>query len=80
MKECFKKFFPTVLRQNQIAWGKDLTNDELEIINDRIRFFYLNGNSIETAPLPIKCDVRYFIVHKNLTKKSYTYNFYACRF
>ncbi|XP_065202765.1 esterase E4-like [Planococcus citri] len=57
MKESFKNFFTTALRQNAIGWGKDLTNDEIDIINDLIRSFYANGDSVQTAPLPIKCDI-----------------------
>lgn len=54
--------FRTSYRQNKAGWTANLTDEELEIINNEIEVFYLNGDRIENAPTPVKVDVRKRVV------------------
>lgn len=49
--------FYSSYRQNCWSWGYHITDQEAEEIKKQIDSFYLNGGSIETAPLSLKVDV-----------------------
>lgn len=49
--------FRTSFCQNRWGWGCNLNEDQVDFINQQILSFYLNGDSIDTAPLCVKIDV-----------------------
>ncbi|XP_065202746.1 esterase E4-like [Planococcus citri] len=56
--ESTKKNFKTAIRQNAWGWGRDLTDDDIEKINEQIESFYFDGKSIKQASLLKMIDVQ----------------------
>ncbi|XP_065222437.1 esterase E4-like [Planococcus citri] len=65
-KKASMKYFFKSIRQNCWGWGAKLNDDQLKYIQNKIQSFYLKGNSIENAPLPIKCDIQSDIAASDL--------------
>ncbi|XP_065202737.1 esterase E4-like [Planococcus citri] len=56
--ESTKKNFKTTIRQNAWGWGRDLTDDDIEKINEQVESFYLEGKSIKHASLSKMIDIQ----------------------
>ncbi|XP_065219358.1 juvenile hormone esterase-like [Planococcus citri] len=56
-KTITRNFYSTV-RQNYYGWGRDLSNEDLKQMQKEIEKFYLNGNSVDNAPLSLKVDIQ----------------------
>ncbi|XP_065202735.1 esterase E4-like [Planococcus citri] len=48
----------TTIRQNKWGWGRDLSDEDLELINKEIESFYLQGEPIEKAPISTLIDIQ----------------------
>lgn len=58
MRKATLENFYTVYTQNPRGWGRAIDKKEIDIIAEKIRSFYLNGEPIETAPISLQIDVR----------------------
>lgn len=54
--------FYSTYRQNEWGWGRNITDEEVELIKDQVNDFYLNGDSLKNAPFQLKVDVRISII------------------
>ncbi|XP_065202785.1 juvenile hormone esterase-like [Planococcus citri] len=57
-KNLIKKNFYSTVRQNPWGWGANLNDEELKQIQKQIETFYLNGKSVDNAPLMTKIDIQ----------------------
>lgn len=58
IKRLFSEHFDKSLTQNAWAWGANLKDDELKLIQKEMEDFYFNGKCMDTASESAKCDVR----------------------
>lgn len=58
LKEETETNFKGSLRQNCFSWGNHLNEEDIQSIYKEVEDFYLNGQPVEQASLPIKMDVR----------------------
>ncbi|XP_065202789.1 esterase E4-like [Planococcus citri] len=53
-----EKNFKGSLRQNFFGWGYHLSDDDVQSIYKEVEAFYLEGQPVEQAPLPVKMDIQ----------------------
>ncbi|XP_065202770.1 esterase E4-like [Planococcus citri] len=87
-KRSISECFLTLIRQNIYGWGANLSIDELKQIQKEVESFYLEGESIETAPQDTLCDILsdaalsdvydslINVVSADLPSSVYVYNFH----
>ncbi|XP_065202739.1 esterase E4-like [Planococcus citri] len=58
IRESTQKNFKTSIRQNPWGWGGKLTDDDIEIINEQVESFYLEGKSTKQASVSTMIDIQ----------------------
>ncbi|XP_065202719.1 esterase E4-like isoform X2 [Planococcus citri] len=58
--------FLTSVRQNCWGWGRNLSDKDIDYINQRINAFYTEGKSIENVPLSLQADIQTDIILSDL--------------
>ncbi|XP_065205733.1 esterase E4-like [Planococcus citri] len=58
VRECTERNFKKSIRQNKWGWGRDLSDDDIELIYKQVESFYTQGKPIKEASLSTKIDIQ----------------------